>query len=243
MRDVVALDSIGRRGQAERISELPERGVGAVVVGEPAHALHFERLAGVLGGHFGQAALVAPLRAANLDRAAALLGEPAAQQLALLDRVRDQHQPRDLQRALVVLPQKRRQHLFERFVLHPRQREAVAARHLLPADEQHLHHRLVAVHRDAEGVELGVDGVGGDLLLGDALDGGQLVAQRRRPLEVELVGRLAHRIVQLLDHHRTLAVEEEHRLVDHLAVFVGRAVGGAGRDAAADVVVEAGARV
>ena len=81
------------------------------------------------------------------------------------------------------------------------------------------------------------------MLLGDALDGGELVAEDRGALEVELFGGLAHRVAELLDDDGAFAVEEEHGLVDHLAVLVGRAVGGAGGDAAADVVLEAGTRV
>ena len=47
----------------------------------------------------------------------------------------------------------------------------------------------------------------------------------------------------MLDDGLALAVEEEHGLVDDFLVFVRGAEGGAGGDAAADVVLEAGARV
>ena len=171
MRNVVALDPLGRRGQAERLLELFQRGVGAPAVGQPAHALHVQRLLGVLGRHLGQPALVAALRAADFDHPAALLRQPAGQQLGLVDRLRDQHQTRNLHRALVVLAQERGERLLERLVAHAGQREVIAARHLLAADEQHLHDGLIAVHGDPEGVDLRLRGVGGQLLLGDPLHG------------------------------------------------------------------------
>ncbi len=52
-----------------------------------------------------------------------------------------------------------------------------------------------------------------------------------------------HLLLDVLQHVAAAAFEEEQRLVDDLAVLLGRAVSGARGDAALDVVVEAGAGV
>ena len=77
--DVVALDAVGWGGQGERLLDLGERGGGVAAVGHPADALHVERLVGVLRGHFDEASFLAALRVADLDGAAAFLGEQAVE--------------------------------------------------------------------------------------------------------------------------------------------------------------------
>ena len=65
----------------------------------------------------------------------------------------------------------------------------------------------------------------------------------RRTLEVELLCCVGHRCLELRQNRFALAIEKEHRLVDHFLVLVRRAEGGAGSDATADVVLETGPRV
>ena len=119
----------------------------------------------------------------------------------------------------------------------------VGAGHVLTADEEDLDDGFVAVDGESEDVDLGGGRVGGELGLGDSLDGGDLVAELGGALEVEFVGGVGHGRFELLDDGLALAVEEEHGLVDDFLVLIGGAEGGAGGDAAADVVLEAGARV
>ena len=73
--DVVALDAQRRRRQAERVGELLERGQRLALVGQPARLLAGERLGRVAGRELHQLALLAALRDAQVDRAAAPLGE------------------------------------------------------------------------------------------------------------------------------------------------------------------------
>ena len=92
--------------------------------------------------------------------------------------------------------------------------EALAADHPALAHVEHLDRRLELVVGDADHVEVLV-AVGHHLL---ALDGlahrRQPVAQARRPLELEVVGGLAHVGVELLHDGVGVAVEELAQLVD-----------------------------
>ena len=153
--DVVALDAVGWGGESERLLDLGEGGGGVAAVGHPADALHVERFAGVLGGHFDEASFLAALRVADLDGAAAFFGEQAVEQFDLVDGVGNQDEPGDLHGAFVVLTQEGGEHGLERLVLHAGEREMVAAGHLLAADEEHLDDGFVAVNGDPEGVDFG----------------------------------------------------------------------------------------
>ena len=170
-------------------------------------------------------------------------GQPASDEVGLVDVVGDEDETGNLDCAFVVLAEEGGEDGLERLFADAGEREVVAAGHFLAADEEHLDDCFIAVEGDAKGVDFGFAGVGGELLFGDALDGGDLVAEDGGALEVELVGGVLHCAVELFDDDGALAVEEEHGLVDDFAVFVGGAVGGAGSDAAADVVLEAGSRV
>ena len=245
-RDVVALDAARAFRQVELVLEHRERRLGLVAVGEPAHAVHRERLVRVLLGGRDQGAQLAALRDGDLDGAAALRAQRLAQLLAVGGRVREQHAARHVRRRLEELREERAQHLgvagvgrLARAVEH----ERVGVGDDGAAHEEDLHAGLVVAAR--EGEDVGVEGGGGRhaLALGDAADRLGLVAQVCGALELEPRGGLAHLPLDVSQHVVAAALEEEQRLVDHGAVFLGRAVGRAGGDAALDVVVEAGAGV
>ena len=84
--DVVALDAQRRPGQPERLGQLLERGQRLALVGQPARLLAGERLAGVPRGQGQELALLAALRDAEVDRAAATLGEERLEDRGLGDR-------------------------------------------------------------------------------------------------------------------------------------------------------------
>ena len=71
------------------------------------------------------------------------------------------------------------------------------------------------------------------LLLGDLLDGPELIAQRGGPLELQILGSLVHLAGEGAEHVVVLAFEEEHDLVDDLAVLLLRGVADAGGERSA----------
>ena len=123
------------------------------------------------------------------------------------------------------------------------ERERVGVGDDRAAHEEDLHAGLVAVagQREDVGVERG--GRGHALPLGDAADRLGLVAHPGRAFELEAVGGVAHLRLHTLQHLDAAALEKQQRVVDDGAVLLGRAVARARRDAALDVVVEAGPRI
>jgi len=96
----------------------------------------------------------------------------------------------------------------------------------VPVDPEHVLIEQVAQH--------------GALLLQRPLDGVQLIAQLRRPLELEQAGGALHPLVQLRAQLVGLALEEQRHLVHRALVFLGRDGVDARRGAALDLVLQAG---
>jgi hypothetical protein len=81
------------------------------------------------------------------------------------------------------------------------------------------------------------------LALDGALDGAELVAELGGALEFEPLGGFLHLAAEAAEDIIGAALEEEDDLLDDFVVLLFGAIGGAGGDAALDVVIEAGARV
>ena len=114
---------------------------------------------------------------------------------------------------------------------------------LAAAHEEHLHPRLVAAagHRDDVVVLAGQrDHL---LALGYALDCAQLVAEAGCPLELPRLGGVLHLAAQVPNHGLRAALHEQHHLVYDLAILLAAGRADAGRNAAIDVVLQAGAGV
>ena len=200
-----------------------------------------EGLAGVGRHRLQQGPLLPPAGHPELDRAAAQPGQPGPQTVGALGLDGQEHLAGDLIGPVAV------QLLGERggqgggvegldLVDH----EPASAHHPAAADEEHLHRRLQVVL--GEGGDVEVLGAGGDHLLAlhGLADAGQLVAEPRRQLEVELLGGLAHLGLQPLQGRAGAAVHEGHEVLDDLAVLLGRDVAHARPRALVDVIEDAG---
>ena len=99
-----------------------------------------------------------------------------------------QHARRDRAGPGVVLLDERGQRLLVGIVGHVLEQEDVATERLAVADGEELHGRLLAGARIAQHVEHALGEAGHLLALHRPLDGPDLVAQRRRALELERLG-------------------------------------------------------
>ena len=117
--------------------------------------------------------------------------------------------------------------------------EVVAADQLAPPYLEELDPHLARVVGECDDVGVVVARGDDPLVLGDRLDGADLVAERGGALELEGVAGRLHLLPQLALDALGIAVQELDDLADHLAVF--GAVGGAdaGSNATVDVVLEA----
>ena len=106
---VIALDPLRRSLQAERVRELPKRGLGLAPVGEPAHALLFQRVARIPLGELGEVTLLPALRHEDAHRAAAPLGRERFELGLIWDGYGHDDLRRQRDRDRVVLPEERRE--------------------------------------------------------------------------------------------------------------------------------------
>ena len=240
-RDVEALDAHGRGVQGKRALELHEGLVRAVVrVAGADHVAH-EGVPGVGAGHLEQVLLLAALRAVETDVMAALLGEPAGDDVAVRERDGEADLGGDVGRLVVVALDEAGLELVLAHV------GALVQDELDRADRAALAHHedagaadgLLAVEADEVHVHVGGEH---DLLLdverGEAL---KAFLEAGGALEVEVGRGLAHLVGELAHDGAPLALQEVLDLAD-VAGVLDRVDGpAADAGAAAHVVVEAGA--
>ena len=243
LRDVVALDALGQPGQAQRLLHLGHRGVEGALPRQPLRPRHAEPLRRVLGHHRDEAALLPAHGHLQLHVRAAAARQPLGQQGRVVRRVLDEDGGRDVGRAVVELLDEGGEDAALLLVLDAVHDEVIAPDELAVADEERLHPRLVALLRHGDDVRVLVAQRHDLLVLADALDGLHLVAEAGGALELEALGSLVHAVVQLPHDVRRLALEEHEHLLDDLHVVAAVRIADARRDAAVDVVLEAGARV
>lgn len=123
-----------------------------------------------------------------------------------------------------------------RLLHHP----AALAADLPVADVEDLHGRLERVVGERDHVGVGAVAEHHCLLLHGPAQGGDVVAQPRGPLELQLLAGLGHLAFELADHRVGAPGHEVTEAVDDLPVPLGRDVADAGRRALADVAEQAG---
>ena len=161
------------------------------------------------------------MRDRELDWPAALLGEPAGEQLGLLDRPRQDDRPRDVGCARVVLQHEAAQQLGLAYVSRAIERVTVVPHHLPLADVGDLDEHVVAAARIGDDVLVVAAPRQHLLTVGDALDGMQLVAVARGVLEIQPRRRRLHAVVKLADQEVGAALHEKAHLVDARLVVLG----------------------
>ena len=184
--DVEALDPHGDRLHAQRLLEAVE---GLDALGAPAlgaQPVLVERQAGVALGQLEDAPLVAALGVADLDRAAAALGQQLADGVRVVEPARHDHLRRDRHRAGVVLEQELLGHLglvAPGLVLEV---EALAVGQDAVAHLEDLRVGVGVLHRHRDRVHRAHRLVGHALALQQRPDRLQLVAEARGLLELLL---------------------------------------------------------
>jgi hypothetical protein len=198
-----------------------------------------EREPRVALGQLEDPALVAALGVADLDRAAAAVGERLGEHPGVLHRALDDHERRDRRRGRVVLEHELLGHLGLVALGLVVEVEALAVGQDAVADLEDLSVRVGLLGRDRDRVQRADGLVRDPLPLQQAVHGLQPVAQGRGGLEF-LRGRGAFHIpLQVALDLAVAAGEEVDDLLDPLAVLLLRHVADTGRPAALDVVVEA----
>ncbi len=221
VRDVVALDALGRALEVERFRERGQHRLraAAVVVRLDSHLL--ELLPGGLRQLGDQRPFAAALRHLYRDRASAPLSQPARQQLGLLDRAGKDDRAWDVRGARVVLEQEAAEELAFDRIARAVEGVPVVADHLALADVSDLDEHVTAAARVCDQV-LVVPSAREHLLpVCDLFDRLQLIAIASRVLEVEPAGRGVHAVLQLVHQHVRSALHEQRHLVDARLVVLG----------------------
>src|SRR5438552_2173126 len=237
--DVIALDTLRRALEVERLGQRREHRLGAapVVVGLDPKLL--ELLLRSLGQLCDQAALAASLWDLHGHRAAALLAQPTDEQLRFVDRARQDDRTRHVGGARVVLQHEAAQQLRLSGVGSAVQRMTVVADHLALPHIGDFDEHVVSAPGVGDDV-LVVAAAGQDPLpVRDPLDRLQLIAVARRVLEVQPACRRFHPLLQLADQDVRAPFHEQRHLMDPRLVVLGADPALAWSRTALDVKVEA----
>src|SRR2546428_3846301 len=139
---VVALDPFRRTLEAERVRELPKRGVGLAAVGEPPHSLLFEGVAGIALGELCEVTLLSALGNEDADGAAAPLRRECFELALVRDRNGNDYLRRERGRDGVVLPKERSENVRHACAFGTLEREVIAAHHRGVANPEDLYDRI-----------------------------------------------------------------------------------------------------
>ena len=231
--DVKRLDALRRHVQLQRALEPFKRFEAALRLRRRDEDL----LARVVRRHLRQAALVAALRHGERDLVPRRLGEQALERVLSLERARQQHLTRISAAALIILLHERGERLAVR--LHRLvEKRPVLAREVAVRKVQHGKAALGPALK-ADGVRVGIGRGDNALVVLQALDGAQPVAQRRRVFKPQRVGRGLHLLGQFGRELRRAAVKDHLRLADGLEILCARNVLQAVACAGAHVVIQA----
>ena len=228
-----------------------QRLIRLAAVGHPLCASLLQRFAGVVDGALDEHAFLAPRRRHHTDGAGppavwpltATLREPLRDQVHVVDLDRQQDARRDEWRRLVELLDEAAQDLGVRLVHRTVQLEDVPADDQALAHEKHLDVGLLLLARQSEDVHVRAVAHLHHLTLRGAVDRLDLVPQAGGTLVLEAGGGLLHFAAKVARDLVRATLKEHDRLLDDSVVFLLRAEGGAGADAAVDEVLQAGPRV
>src|SRR3990172_9472882 len=236
--DVEALDSARLHLQVEQI---PERAEDLLGLRARMLPLHLEGETRVADDEVEQPELLPPLRDADAHVRPPPRGEPGLQQLPVRDLRRHEHLAGHVAPGGVELLDGRGEDGLR--LREAVEEEALACHDLAIAHGEDLDRRPSALDLGREEVAL-LEVRGRDLLRHlQALEGADLVAQARRLLEALAGRRSLHRRPQAVYHFLRASLEEEPRVFAGATVPIERAdLGHAGREAALDLVLQAGPR-
>ena len=139
----------------------------------------------------------------------------------------------------VILGQKGFQDFIAVFLAPGIRPETAVAEHPALAHHQYFHHRQSVAHRDRHRVHIAAPVGFHVLLLLHRLDGGELVAQFRGPLEIQLLGGFLHLLGEVVADLAAAAGEKIHRHAHLLGVRLAADEIHAGRGAALDLILQA----
>ena len=240
VRDVVALDPYGQRRQLQpRLEVVQQRGGPLRVVIElDPHLSH--RLGGIRGRLLEQLALLAALRDPDRDGAAAALGQPLLDQLAVGQHLGNEDFLGDVRRIRVVLTDEGVEDVGPRLVLiEADEVEVLRAREPALADTEDAHRALAIRARQAEEVLVVAAHRQHFLPFRHSFHGIQAVAVAGGGLVFQLVGGFLHLLLEPLRHMVRAAIEEAGDLVELLVVVLAVDEPRAGRRAEVQVIVKA----
>jgi hypothetical protein len=115
------------------------------------------------------------------------------------------------------------------------------AEQLAATHEQHADRVVARLPCQRKCIEVAPPVAAGELRRLDLAQARELVADQRRPLEVQLLGGLLHALLELLVDLGVAPFEHQHRRVDVARIVVAADQADTGRRAAADLVLQAGA--
>ena len=223
----------------QRLSQLTDSSDGALLFDFNIGVALEQRVFGVFPGGQYQRALVSALGYRQRHRAFPALTQPDFQILNIAGRFQDHLAGRHP--VAVKLKQEGAEHLFRLLLALAGQREGVRPQHLAPADIHHLGHRVQSILRQGDDVLRNGVRTLNILLLHQAPDIPDAVAQLTRPLILHMAGGLHHIVPQLIDDGLVLAAQEAQHLFHYLAVLFPGAFARARPQALPDVIVDTGA--
>ena len=197
--DVEALDAQGRRGKRKRAFELQQRVVGALVGIARAHHKAHESMVGVGLRQIEQLLFLAALGHMDGHLAGAPFRQPRLQQLGVVGQLAgDAHLVGHVGTGGVIALEEACDKLLLPHVEPLVEHKLAATARATLTDGEHLHASDGLLAIEADDVHVNGRGEHDLLALPHVLEGGEPVAAAGGLLEVELGGRLAHLIGQLL---------------------------------------------
>src|SRR5215204_950251 len=200
VRDVVALDPYRQPGEGEFFAQPVERRGDPVAPGFIQHPLVLQSELRVAHGHLQDSAFIPPSGAAYLHAGPPQTREIIAERIQFIFAIigLDEDLAWNGGRAIVLGDE------LERYVLGPRlavvvEEERVAVHDLAFAHSEDLHAGRLTLGIGTESVERVLRSDGRLLAVADVGEGGDLIAQPRRPLEVHIPCGLAHGGLALAD--------------------------------------------
>ena len=192
---VVALDSPGRVGQAQRFLQLGHGGIHRGSVRQLLDTQLFETLRGILGDHLHQTPFLAALRHVDANAALPFLAQPLHDAVRFFEAMLHEDARRHIRRGVVELLHECREYLVRLVVLRSRHQEVVPTNELALTDEEDLHPSLTRSGSGRNHVGVLRGQVQHLLALIDLFDCRELVAQNGSFLELKAVRGFEHALL------------------------------------------------
>ena len=199
-----------------------------------------QHLARVLLHHLNQAQFVPAFGSGNRDQSFAFLAQPGLYDNAVV-RLHLDHQFRwNVWRTFVKLLQEGSHHLAGAAIARPLQDKEFAPNQLAVAEKEDHDAGLILATGESNHILVVLSLRGNDaLLLQHPLNRLDAVAHARRLLEVQVLCRRLHLLLQGLHHLVMLPLQEEDHLLDHRVVLFPRGISDTGSNTAVDIILRA----